>query len=513
MDGSGSIAPSGNIVSYAWTEASGPSTANMATPNSAQASASNLVSGTYIFLLTIKDNNNVTATDSLIILVNPAANIPPVANAGSSITITLPTNTATLNGGASSDADGTVTAYSWTQVSGPNTAGSTGASTATISLTGLIAGKYVYQLQVTDNSGAKATAQVKVTVVAASLQPPIANAGANLTITLPTNQVNMDGSGSVAPSGNIVSYAWTQDSGPSTATLGTPNSAQASAGNLVAGTYVFRLTIKDNNNATATDSLIVLVNPAGNIPPVANAGSNITITLPVNTATLDGSASSDADGTITAYNWTQVSGPNTAGSTGTSTATVSLTGLVAGQYLYQLQVTDNSGAKATAQVKVTVVAAGLQPPIANAGANLTITLPTNQVNMNGSGSVAPSGNIVSYAWTEASGPSTATLGTPNTAQAGASNLVAGTYVFRLTIKDNNNATATDSLIVLVNPAVIFRPLLMRVPASPSHCQQTLQHWMVPHQVMPMELSRHTAGRRFQVRTQPERPVPLQQPFH
>ena len=243
----------------------------------------------------------------------------------------------------------------------------------------MIAGQYVYQLQVTDNSGAKAIAQVKVTVVAASLQPPIANAGANQTITLPTNQVNMDGSGSIAPSGNIVSYAWTETSGPSTATLGTPNSAQASASNLVAGTYIFQLTIKDNNNATATDLLTVLVNPAANIPPVANAGPGINITLPTNTATLDGTASSDADGTITAYSWTQVSGPNTAGSTGATTSTISLTGLIAGQYVYQLQVTDNSGAKAIAQVKVTVVAASLQPPIANAGANQTITLPTNQV--------------------------------------------------------------------------------------------------------------------------------------
>ncbi len=389
MDGSGSVALSGNIVSYAWTQTSGPSTATLGTPNSALASASNLVAGTYTFRLTVKDNNNATATDSLIVLVNPAVNIPPVANAGSSITITLPVNTATLNGSSSSDADGTISTYSWTQVSGPNTPGSTGASTATVSLTGLIAGQYVYQLQVTDNSGAKAIAQVKVTVVAASLQPPIANAGANLTITLPTNQVGMNGSGSVAPSGNIVSYAWTQASGPSAATLGTPNAAQASAGNLVAGTYIFRLTVKDNNNATATDSLIVLVNPAVNIPPVANAGSGITITLPVNTATLDGSSSTDADGTITAYSWTQVSGPNTAGATGASTATISLTGLIVGDYVYQLQVTDNSGAKAIAQVKVTVVAAANVLPIANAGVDQTITAPASTVSLDGSASMIP----------------------------------------------------------------------------------------------------------------------------
>ena len=318
-------------------------------------------------------------------------------------------------------------------------------------MTGLIAGQYVYQLQVTDNSGAKAIAQVKVTVVAAGLQPPIANAGANLTITLPTNQVNMDGSGSVAPSGNIVSYAWTETSGPSTATLGTPNSAQASASNLVAGTYVFRLTIKDNNNATATDSLIVLVNPAANIPPVANAGSSITITLPTNTATLDGSASSDADGTITAYSWTQVSGPNTAGSTGASTATISLTGLIAGQYVYQLQVTDNSGASAIAQVKITVVAAANVLPIANAGADQTITAPVSTVSLDGSASIDPDGTIKSYSWVLISGNGSVTISNGNTVNPSASGLIPGTYVFQLTVTDNSGATAKDQVTITVNP--------------------------------------------------------------
>ena len=390
--------------------------------------------------------------------MNPAANIPPVANAGSSITITLPVNMATLNGSASSDADGTITAYSWAKVSGPATATITNANAATATVSNLTAGVYNFELTVTDNSGASSKAQVKVTVVAASLQPPIANAGTNQTITLPTNKVNMDGSGSVAPSGNIVSYAWTQTSGPSTATLGTPNSAQASASNLVAGTYIFQLTVKDNNNATATDLLTVLVNPAVNIPPVANAGSSVTVTLPLNSTSLNGSASSDADGTISSYRWAQVSGPSTASLTSAGTAVATASNLIAGVYNFELTVTDNSGASSKAQVKITVVAAGLQPPIANAGANQTITLPTNQVNMDGSGSVAPSGNIVSYTWTQTSGPSTATLGTPNSAQASAGNLVAGTYIFQLTIKDNNNATATDLLTVLVNPAANIPPV-------------------------------------------------------
>src|SRR6185295_6471473 len=44
----------------------------------------------------------------------PPANNAPIANAGTDITIQLPTSSTTLNGSASSDADGTITKYSWT---------------------------------------------------------------------------------------------------------------------------------------------------------------------------------------------------------------------------------------------------------------------------------------------------------------------------------------------------------------------------------------------------------------
>src|SRR5258706_1214336 len=53
--------------------------------------------------------------------------------------------------------------------------------------------------------------------------------------------------------------------------------------------------------------------PTTNQSPVANAGADITITLPTNSATLKGTASADPDGTITASKVSYVSEP-TAGS-------------------------------------------------------------------------------------------------------------------------------------------------------------------------------------------------------
>ncbi|OUJ69900.1 FG-GAP-like repeat-containing protein [Hymenobacter crusticola] len=100
--------------------------------------------------------------------VSTTANQAPVANAGASKTITLPTNTTTL-AGSGTDADGTIASYQWTQVSGPNTATFSNATVAQPTVSNLVAGTYVFSLVVTDNLGlASAAAQTTVTVNAAS---------------------------------------------------------------------------------------------------------------------------------------------------------------------------------------------------------------------------------------------------------------------------------------------------------------------------------------------------------
>jgi endoglucanase Acf2 len=90
-------------------------------------------------------------------------------------------------------------------------------------------------------------------------------------------------------------------------------------------------------------------------------------------------------------------------------------------------------------------------PTANAGADKSVTLPTNSVVINGSGSDSD-GTISSYAWTRISGPNTPTLTNANTANLTASGLIAGTYVFRLTVTDNGGATGTDDVNVVVSNA-------------------------------------------------------------
>jgi hypothetical protein len=98
----------------------------------------------------------------------------------------------------------------------------------------------------------------------------------------------------------------------------------------------------------------------GNTAPTANAGADQTITLPVNAVTLSGTGS-DIDGTIASYGWTKISGPGTYTITSPAAQTTTVTGLVAGTYVFQLTVTDNGGATGFSNVTITVNAAIVTP--------------------------------------------------------------------------------------------------------------------------------------------------------
>lgn len=401
------------------------------------------------------------------------ANKAPVASAGSNVTITLPVATTTLDASGSSDADGTIASYAWTQVSGPVTTTIASAATAKPVITKLsAAGIYVFRVTVKDNDGATATDDVTVTVKAASTnKAPTANAGGNVSITLPATTAQLSGSDSKDPDGDIASYAWSQVSGPVTALLSSTSAVNPSANKLTeAGTYVFKLTVTDNDGATATDQVTVTVKSASaNKAPVANTGSNVTITLPATTAQLSGSGSTDSDGTITSYSWTQVSGPITALLSSTSAVNPSANKLSeAGTYVFKLTVTDNDGATGSDQVTVTVKAAtnNNKSPVANAGSNLTITLPATTAQLSGSASNDPDGTIASYVWTQVSGPITALLSSSSAVNPSANKLSeAGTYVFRLTVTDNDGATANDQVTVTVKAATATKPPTSTAPVA------------------------------------------------
>lgn len=282
--------------------------------------------------------------------------------------------------------------------------------------------------------------------------PPVANAGTDQTIELPTSQVTVNGSGSTDSDGTISTYAWTKISGPATYTITSPSSVSTTITGLVEGTYVFRLTVTDNDGGTDTDDITITVLPA-NIPPTAVAGADQSITLPTSSVSVNGSGSTDSDGTIASYLWSKISGPVAYTITSPTNVSTTITGLVAGVYVFRLTVTDDDGATGTDDVQITVnEEPGNESPVADAGADQSITLPVDFVTVNGTGSSDPDGTIDTYLWTKVSGPATYTITSPGTAITTITGLVAGTYIFRLTVTDNDGAEHADEVTITVNAA-------------------------------------------------------------
>jgi len=179
-------------------------------------------------------------------------------------------------------------------------------------------------------------------------------------------------------------------------------------------------------------------------PPTVSAGNNQTITMPVSSVLLSANASSDG-GIIISQLWELVSGPNNPTISSPTSISTQVTGLIIGSYVFKFTVIDNYDQESFDDLTITVNAGN---PTANAGNNQTITFPTASVTLNGSG-LSPNGSIVSYAWSRISG--TGVIANTGSATTSVSFTTSGANVFRLTVTDNVNKTATSNVTVTVNP--------------------------------------------------------------
>lgn len=177
---------------------------------------------------------------------------------------------------------------------------------------------------------------------------PNSNAGSDQSITLPTSQVTLNGTGSNDPDGTITTYAWTKTSGTG-GTITSPSSATTTVTGLTAGTYVFKLTVTDNDAATSEDEVTITVN--ANTAPTADAGADQIVVG--STTTVDASGSTD-DGSIVSYLWEKVSGPTDHHIVSPTSVSTTLSSLTSGTYVFRVTVTDNGGLTDTDEITIII---------------------------------------------------------------------------------------------------------------------------------------------------------------
>ncbi|NMM47226.1 PKD domain-containing protein [Marinigracilibium pacificum] len=188
--------------------------------------------------------------------------------------------------------------------------------------------------------------------------------------------------------------------------------------------------------------------PPSSGTPTVSAPADKTITLPTNSISLTATAGHTAGKSVT-VKWSKLSG-GAATLSGVNTKTLNVSGMVKGSYKFEVVATDGAGQTAKDQVIVIINdQVTNQPPTVSLGADKTITLPTNSIKLTSNAS-DPEGGALTYSWQKLMGPAATLSGTKSSALS-LSNMVEGTYKFRLTVYDNQGDMANDDIFVYVKP--------------------------------------------------------------
>lgn len=335
FDGSNSTDSDGVIENYSWK-------ANGVVFSKQDIFIASFSTGIYTIELTVTDDDGDKGVDQFVLTIVDPDNNQPLANAGSDIfgidadldgeKLIL------LNGSGSIDDDGEIVSYSWyidniligTEVE----------INKVFSL-----GQHLVTLEVTDDDGVNDTDEISVIIN----QLPTADAGEDLVIedvdSNGSEQVVLDASNSIDPDGELVNYLWS--------VAGTDiGSGETLNKTFNIGAHKVILNVIDNFGSTAMDSLTIFVARLDNTAPIADAGEDIESYanegLDRLTIQLDGSSSSDSDGTIHSYRWMKDNEVIATISNPTITFSV-------GVHELQLEVTDNEGAKAYDSVVITAL--------------------------------------------------------------------------------------------------------------------------------------------------------------
>ena len=416
LDGSGSTGT--GTLTYNWTEGG--------TVLSEQVSFSHeFPIGKYTITLTVSNGTN-TDTDTVVVRVNQ----PPVADAGDDRVI-LPDTYIKLDASGSSDPDGSIASYMWTE---------DGVELSTRKSFNKIfdAGRHEITLVVTDNDGDTGEDTLEILVNCA----PIADAGPDRAVPEGT-LVHFNASNSSDSDGNTLYYEWKEDG------VGILNLAQSFDMVLPIGTHSIVLTLTDGYGATATDRVAIEVTAVDQKPPIADAGSDQVVLIGT-AVMLDASGSTDPDGEIVKYEWLEDS--------------IVLNESMVFEHIFPkgvhhitLRVTDNDGASGTDDATITT-RSSMDMPEADAGANRE-ALEGTEIILDASRS---SGENLTYQWL--------LNGTTISEERMFYHLFdPGTYTVTLIVTDEYECTATDEIsVVITTPSAGSGA--SRIPAMPEVSQ-------------------------------------------
>jgi len=397
--------------------------------------------GTYVFRVQYANSCGTEFRDIAITV----SRTPGIVNAGSNPI--LPCNTLTANPIGTAITPGT---YTWTQVSGPNTATLSGINTLSLTMTGLAQGLYNIRLSISGGKACPAktdTMLVKVTTAA----PTFATTGINASIC----------AGNVRLSGNTAlpeeTGTWTAAPAAGIIFLPNANTPNAIASGMAANTaYTFRWTVSNNCGSIFSEQVLTTTNVQG--PPVPNAGIDLCLIAGSTSTPLTGNA--PAGSTIT---WTALDAASSISPSNTQATTATFTG---GARTYRFEYALAVATCTT--IRDTVLVTVNQAIIANAGADIDICAPTIPASTTLTATAPPAGTTGT--WSQLSGPATTALASPGTVSTIVNGFLPGNYEFEYRISSGGSCADVTDIVVV---RVVSEPSDAAAGPDQSACNVTL----------------------------------------
>ncbi len=413
----------------------------------------NSVAGTHVLTAKATDNqNNVTTSAPVSIIVS--ANVVPT------VSITTPINNAQFVTGASvtinaiaADANGSVTKVEFYR--GTTLLGTDLTSPYSFTWTNALAGTHSLTAKATDNQN-NVTTSAPVSIAVST------NAAPTVSITAPINNVQFmtgapitisataaDANGSVT---KVEFYS-------GTTLLGTDLTSPYSFtwDDAIAGSHQLTAKATDNENSVTTSTIVSIAVAANNNP-------NVLITGPSNNGQfISGSpitiaaTASDANGSVTKVEF--FSGTTKLGEDLTAPYNFTWVDAPAGDHSLHAKATDNHNGVSSSPLIIISVMNEISAT-ADAGQDVSLTLPNNSVTLRANGTSLPDGPQFQYNWVRLEGPSTPMFD-PSLQEIELTDLVEGTYIFQLTITDSNGLTSTDEVAITVSASALSQAAIPR----------------------------------------------------
>jgi hypothetical protein len=440
LDGSGSSDPDNDILSYLWTAPSGITLSSRTAEKPIFTAPDVLSSTNYIFSLVVNDGIMNSSADEVVITVKQR-NRAPIANAGVDQSVNEGA-IVSLNGGSSADPDGDELTYQWEVPAGitlidPNTVSPSFIAPTVTSDTD-------FSIKLKVNDGDLDSQEDEVIVRVLRNQIPVANAGVNQSIYQNT-LVTLDGSASFDPNDKVINYHWTAPSGIHLSSETTSNPSFVAPEVSASTQFIFKL-IVNNGYYYSTPDFVTVTVKKNNTAPVSNAGSDQIVNEGALTI-LDGTSSVDPDDDQLIYNWTAPSGIILSSSTEAKPSFIAPDVEYDDNYTFKLVVFDGESYSLTDQVVVTVKQVN-RPPTANAGPDHS-SPEGSLVTLNGSSSLDPDGNKITYKWTAPAGITLSSETSENPGFIAPEVNIDTDFIFTLVVNDGKDNSLADQVTIKV----------------------------------------------------------------